>query len=82
MTFCDNFINGDVIYLMSKHVFSIKEQLCQSFWQFVKAFRFEAKKIEEGGCPFDPPHTKEISTVKCKLNDTENCSFCQKSKES
>ena len=31
---------------MSKHVFIIKEQLCQSFRQSVKAFRFEAKKGE------------------------------------
>ena len=33
---------------MSKHVFIIKEQLCESFWQLVKVFRFEAKKIEGG----------------------------------
>ena len=31
---------------MSKHVFVIKEKLSQSFWQLVKAFRFENKKIE------------------------------------
>ena len=31
---------------MSRHVFIIKEQLCQSFWQLVNAFRFEAEKIE------------------------------------
>ena len=45
MTFCDDVINGDIIYLMSKHVFIIRAQLCQSFLQLVKAFRFEAKKI-------------------------------------
>ena len=37
---------------MLKHVFIIKKKLCQSFWQLVKAFRFEAKKIE--GDPFEP----------------------------
>ena len=38
---------------MSKYVFVIKEQLCQSFWLLIKVFRFEAKKIEGG--PFNPP---------------------------
>ena len=28
------------------HAFITKEQLCQSFWQLVKVFRFEAKKTE------------------------------------
>ena len=28
VTFCDEIINGDVIWLMSKHVFIIKEQMC------------------------------------------------------
>ena len=46
MTFCDDIINDNFIILMSKHLFVIKEQLCQSFWQLVKAFWFEAKKIE------------------------------------
>ena len=50
VTFCDDVINGDVIYLILKHVFIIKEKLCQSFWQLVKSFTFEAKKIE-GGIP-------------------------------
>ena len=39
---------------MTKHVFIIKERLCQSFWQLVKAFRFEAKKSQGEGGPLDP----------------------------
>ena len=47
-----------------KHVFIIKEQLCQSFCQLVKAFRFVAKKIEGG--PFDPPPLLQASRVNSK----------------
>ena len=53
VTFCDNVINDEIILLMSKHIFMVKEQLYQSFWQLVKAFRFEAKKIDGG---FIRPH--------------------------
>ena len=47
---------------MTKHVFVIKEQMCQSFWQLVKAFRFEAKKIE--GEVHSTPPSYEASRVK------------------
>ena len=47
---------------MSKHIFIIKEQLCQTFWQLVKEFRFKAKKSGMGG-PFDPLTPLEASRV-------------------
>ena len=53
--FYKSFIKIQLLWL-SKHLFIIKEQLCQSFWQLVMAFRFDAKKIGGGsGGPFDPP---------------------------
>ena len=54
---------GHLTY-MSKHVFIIKEQLRQHFWQLVKTFRFEAEKIEGWGLGlFDLPPL-EASRVK------------------
>ena len=69
VTFCDDVINGgvindDVILFLSKHVFIIKKQLCQSFQQLVKAFRFEAKKIEGGRLFNTPCPILEASRVK------------------
>ena len=52
---------------MSKHVFIIKEQLCQSFWQLVKAFRFEAKKIDGGGVRSTLHPPLEASRVKVQF---------------
>ena len=40
---------------MAKNVFIIKEKLCQSFWQLVKAFRFEATKIKGRSVRPPPP---------------------------
>ena len=62
---------------MSKHVFIIKEQLCLSFWQLVKAFRFETKKIEEGGA-VRPPTPLEAFRVKLNNNiiKDENRGHC------
>ena len=42
VTFCDDVINV-------KTCTHYQEQLRQSFWQLVKAFRFKAKKIEGRG---------------------------------
>ena len=53
VTFCDDIINDDVVQLIAKHVFIIKEQLCQIFWCLVKAFWFEAKKSR--GVHLTPP---------------------------
>ena len=46
---------------MLKHVFIIEEQLCQSFWQVGKAFRFEAKKSRARAVR--PPPLLEASRV-------------------
>ena len=54
MTFCDDVITYDVTYLVSKDVFTNKEQLCQSFWQSVKEQKFKAKKIKGGGSIWPP----------------------------
>ena len=58
---------------MSKHVFIIKEQLCQSFWQLVKAFRFEAKKVEGAF----PPYHFEASRVNIFQKNQLNKRFNQ-----
>ena len=50
---------------MSKHVFVIKEQLCQSFWQLIKAFTFETKNIKGEGESIQPPF--EAFRVKLKF---------------
>ena len=49
---------------MLKHAFIIKEQLCQSFRQLIKAFRFVAKKIGgRGGGPFDPLEASRVKLI-------------------
>ena len=55
---------------MSKHVFIITEHWCQSFWQLVKLFRFEAKKIEERGSVRPSPRPLESSWVKGIMTGT------------
>ena len=60
VTFCDDAINDNIIY--TKHVFIIKEQLCQSFWQSVK--HSDLRKKIEGG-PFDPHSSLRLLKSLC-----------------
>ena len=53
VTFYDNVITCDVTLLVSKDVFTNKEQLYQTFDNRSKSKKLKAKKIEGG--QFDPP---------------------------
>ena len=64
VTFCDDIINDDVVQLIAKHVFIIKEQLCQIFWCLVKAFWFEAKKSRGGHLSTPPPPLRRVGLNK------------------
>ena len=55
MTYHGDVVSNDVIYLMSKDVFTIMEQLCKSFFGSRSKHEFEVQKTKVGSDWPSPP---------------------------